>query len=445
MNTNNIKSFAKEARLMLMDGVMQRLQYWGFDKDGNNDQSLESTQGGYVFRENVYTDPTAPAKWKKLKKRLANKQAVNDVLEEASYTWFNRLIAIKILEANGYLPEHLKYADGMQTPMIVQNAKRGQHSLTKQADKNLVLEYLQDDKDEQAFGLLITNLCNRNNILHDIFGRIDDYTEILLPHNLLQTDGLLDLINSNTISIEDYKEVELIGWLYQFYISDKKDEVFKGFKKNIKARAEDIPAATQIFTPKWIVKYMVENTVGKIYLDYEPNSILRSQMKYLVESVSPSGEMSAGQRGGVITNLTQLTLIDPACGSGHILVTGFDLFFSMYREEGYTAKQAVENILEHNIYGLDIDDRAVQLSRFAVLLKAAQHYPAILSENGAVVSPQGGARRAGGVPNIFSFPENTINHLLKPTAVSVSKLYDQYIGYYIAEDISIDGGQIIIK
>jgi len=388
VETNTIKPFAKEARLILMEGILQRLKYWGFKEDGSNDQQLESTQGGYIFRGQVYTDTTVPAKWNKLKKLLTSEQAVQDIIEATAYTWFNRLMAIKILEANGYIQEQIAYTDGMRTPMIVQNAKRGQNELNSQGDRNLLLEYLQDDKEEQAFGVLITSLCNRNGVLHDVFGRIDDYTEILLPQNLLQTDGLIDLINSDSIALEDYKEVELIGWLYQFYISDKKDEVFKGFKKNIKARAEDIPAATQIFTPKWIVKYMVENTVGKIYLDYEPSSSLREQMKYLVENDS---DKDINNSTLIIDNLSELTLIDPACGSGHILVTGFELFFKIYREAGYTAAQAVEHILKHNIFGLDIDDRAMQLAQFAVLLKAAKYDASILDK--------------GLMPHVYSFPE----------------------------------------
>jgi hypothetical protein len=387
MNTNSIKSFAKEARLLLIDGVLQRLKYWGFNEDGSNDQELQSTQGGYIFRGQIYTDTSVPVKWKTLKTRLKDKQAVLDVIEEASYTWFNRLMSIKILEENGYLPTTLDFTEGVRTPMIVQNAKRGMHDLSSQADKDLLLEYLQEDKEEQAFGLLIADICNRKKLLQDIFGRIDDYTEILLPQNLLQKDGLLDLINSDAIAKDDYKEVELIGWLYQFYISDKKDEVFAGFKKNKKARAEDIPAATQIFTPKWIVKYMVENTVGKIYLDYEPTSSLKESMKYLVQNDSDRDTKA------IISDITELTLIDPASGSGHILVTGFELLFKMYREEGYTAKQAVDNILEHNLFGLDIDDRAMQLARFAVLLKAAQFDADVLNR--------------GIIPHVYSFPETS--------------------------------------
>lgn len=385
METNKIKSFAKEARLLLLDGVLQRLKYWGFGANGHNDQDLQSTQGGYIFREQIYTNTTVPSKWKALRERLKSEETVNDIIEEAAYTWFNRLMAIKILEANGYLEPTLLFAEGVRTPLIVQNAKKGKHTLKSKGDQDLLIEYLQEDKEEQAFGLLITDLCNRNKLLHDIFGRIDDYTEILLPQNILQKDGLLDLINSNVIAAEDYKEVELIGWLYQFYISDKKDEVFAGFKKNKKARAEDIPAATQIFTPKWIVKYMVENTVGKIYLDYEPTSTLKEDMKYLVQNEDDQNS------DAIISDITELTLIDPASGSGHILVTGFELLFKMYREEGYTAKQAVDNILSNNLFGLDIDDRAMQLARFAVLLKAAQFDADVLNR--------------GIIPHVYSFPE----------------------------------------
>src|SRR5690606_31847501 len=185
------------------------------------------------------------------------------------------------------------------------------------------------------------------------------------------------------------------GWLYQFYISDRKDEVFKGFKANKKARAEDIPAATQIFTPKWIVNYMVENTVGKIYLDYEEDSDLRSQMKYLVENDSDASKES------LIDDITQLTLIDPACGSGHILVVGFEWLYKMYREQGYGAKQAIESILRHNLFGLDIDKRDMRLSRFAVLLKAAQHMEASVVGEGKNLYTQA----VEVLPHVYAFPD----------------------------------------
>ncbi|MFA9187571.1 BREX-1 system adenine-specific DNA-methyltransferase PglX [Flavobacterium magnesitis] len=402
MNTNNIKSFAKQARLILIEGVKQRLLYWGFDENGNTTAVVNPTMGGYEFRGDIFTDESVPPKWNKLKTKLNNKQAVQDTIEEAAYTWFNRIMAIKILEKRGYISPTLDYVTDLKIPQIVQEAKRGQHQLKQQKYITLLQEYLLEDKEEQALGLLLTRLCNNDIVIHDVFGRIDDYTEILLPTNLLARNGIIDLLNSYALEEDQYQEVELIGWLYQFYISDKKDEVFKGFKTNKKARPEDIPAATQIFTPKWIVKYMVENTVGKIYLDYDKNSDLKSEMKYLVEaSVNDQGLMVNEKSDTInnspltINNLEELTLIDPASGSGHILVTGFELLFKMYREQGYTAKNAVISILQNNIYGLDIDDRAMQLARFAVLLKAAEFYPEILnaSDSNPLV-----------LPHIYSFP-----------------------------------------
>ncbi|WP_426092381.1 BREX-1 system adenine-specific DNA-methyltransferase PglX [Flavobacterium sp. DSR3-2] len=396
MNTNNIKSFAKQARLLLMEGVKQRLLYWGFDANGNSNENLETTTGGYIFRGQIFNDESVPPKWQKLKTRLTSKQAVQDTIEEAAYTWFNRLMAIKILEKRGYMQPALEYVPDLKTPILVQNAKRGQHQLKQQKYIDLLQQYLLDDQEEQALSLLLTRLCNNNTLVHDVFGHIDDYTEILLPNNLLQRNGIIDLLNSDQIPDEDYKEVELIGWLYQFYISDKKDEVFKGFKANKKARPEDIPAATQIFTPKWIVKYMVENTVGKIYLDFDKTSSLKPEMKYLLESHCEERSNPINNSQLTINNLEELTLIDPASGSGHILVTGFDLLFKMYREQGYTAKNSVISILQNNLYGLDIDDRAMQLARFAVLLKAAEFYPEIINatENNALL-----------LPHIYSFPE----------------------------------------
>jgi hypothetical protein len=379
-----------------MEGVKQRLTYWGFTADGTSTENLETTTGGYIFRGQIFNDESVPPKWQKLNAKLTDKQAVQDAIEEAAYTWFNRLMAIKILEKRGYIQPTLAYVPELKTPLIVQNAKRGQHQLKQQKYIDLLQQYLLDDQEEQALGLLLTRLCNNHTLLHDVFGHIDDYTEILLPNNLLQRNGIIDLLNSDAIPDEDYNEVELIGWLYQFYISDKKDEVFKGFKANKKARPEDIPAATQIFTPKWIVKYMVENTVGKIYLDFDPASSLKSEMKYLVESHCEERSNPINNSPLTINNLEELTLIDPASGSGHILVTGFDLLFKMYREQGYTAKNAVTSILKDNLFGLDIDDRAMQLARFAVLLKATEFYPEIL--NASHSNPLL-------LPHIYSFPE----------------------------------------
>lgn len=367
MNTNNIKSFAKRARINLTKAVAQRIQYWGFNENGTPTQEPEKVAGGYMYMGEVSTDTTLIEKWNSLKDILSSgKDAVKDTIEEVAYTWFNRLVAIKVLEESGFINPVLAFREGSRIPEILRQAKAGQHSITHSGEINSLQEALRENNDEKALAILLKDFCNKNYLINNTFGRIDDFTQILLPNNLLAQDGFLAMLNDkNNISDEDYKQVELIGWLYQFYISDKKDEVFDGFKKNKKARAQDIPAATQIFTPRWIVNYMVQNTLGKTYLAYEQDSELKKEMTYLVET---QGKENIAP---IISDITELSLIDPACGSGHILVIGLEWLYKAYIEQGYTPKAAIENILEHNLFGLDIDTRAVQLARFAVLIKAA--------------------------------------------------------------------------
>ena len=264
--------------------------------------------------------------------------------------------------------------------------------------RKLLIRLLDDDRLEtEQFTLLITAYCHQNKLLQRVFGRFDDYTELLLPADILAVNGFIDLLNTtDAITDDDYRQVELIGWLYQFYISEKKDEVFKKFKKKKKAEAEDIPAATQIFTPNWIVKYMVQNTVGRLWLDLNPDSRIRETMKYLVEPEtehsSTIGEAADG--APIISEVAQLKLLDPACGSGHILVEGFDLLYAMYREEGYSAAESVRSIFENNLFGLDIDQRATQLSNFALLLKAAAKDRTILDRDL--------------LPHVYAMPEKDV-------------------------------------
>ncbi|MFV0196260.1 BREX-1 system adenine-specific DNA-methyltransferase PglX [Empedobacter falsenii] len=397
MNTNALKSFAKVARIQLVDAVGKQILYWGFSQKGEVENEPTATQGGYVHRGEVYNDATVLPKWQRLKEKItANKEAFKDVAEEAAYTWFNRLVAIKVLEENGFIDPFLQFVDGAQTPIALQNAKAGNHTVTHPTLKANLQKALLDSDEEKAFAILLINYCNKHPMLNQVFGRVNDYTELLIPQNLLATNGVLHALNdTNQIPAADFKEVELIGWLYQFYISDKKDAVFKGFKAKKKARPEDIPAATQIFTPKWIVNYMVENTVGKIYLDFEEDSDLKDQMKYLVENETEG-------KGALIDDIEQLTLIDPACGSGHILVTGFEWLYKMYREQGYTAKNAIESILKNNLFGLDIDDRAMQLARFAVLLKAAQQLQQVDASQAVVLMNN----PLDVIPHIYAFPES---------------------------------------
>jgi hypothetical protein len=373
----NLKSFAQQARTRLMEGVAARLLFWGFDANGNVLEEPQSISGGFILRGDVYDDPSAPELWKSLRSAV-RKKGIKVVVEEAAYTWFNRIMAIKILSKNGYDDAVLDHAEGLDhTPLILQNARRGSYSFLNAEQQERIKEIITDyGQDQKSFSLLLTAYCQSHHTLSSIFGRQEDYTELLLPDDMLRESGFLHLLNTtDAISEEEYKQVELIGWLYQFYISEKKDEVFASFKKNKKAEAKDIPAATQIFTPNWIVKYMVENTAGKIWLDKHPDSPLRAKMKYLVENESDGqSESSAEQvRSAIISEVEELTLIDPACGSGHILVEGFELLYQMYMEAYYSPQEAVDSIIQNNLYGLDLDDRAAQLATFAVLLKAAQY------------------------------------------------------------------------
>jgi hypothetical protein len=391
----NTKTFAQQSRALLMEGVANKLMYWGFNKDGSISEEPNPVAGGYVFRGKVFDDETVPKLWRSLHQAIKTK-GIEVVKEEAAYTWFNRIMALQIMAKNDYLDAQLVYVPGMaNTPQILQKARQGQYAFLSSKEQERLKRIITDFSQEQeAFALLLVGYCHSNKMLNNVFGKLDDYTELLLPVNMLQDNGFLHLLNTtDAISDEQYKEVELIGWLYQFYISERKDEVFASFKKKKKAEAKDIPAATQIFTPNWIVKYMVQNTVGKIWLDKNPNSKIKSSLKYLVES-DTSTDLIAGSDSTsepIISEVSQLTLIDPAVGSGHILVEGFDLLYQMYMEEYYTPEEAVESILKNNLFGLDLDDRAAQLATFAILLKAAKQYRDVFTK--------------GWLPNVYAMPE----------------------------------------
>lgn len=369
MNTSQIKTFAINSRQILKQGVINKISSLGFNPQGEPVFGLpQKIQGATVYAGKILDESFYDA-WMSLKHRIEIK-GIKDVYEEAAYTWFNRLVAIRIMQKNGYIEPVLQYSsEETRIPRTVAEARAG-HIVTDMtaSDRAKLEELLNDDsKTTEQFTLLIENFCKYNPVIFNCFGGIEKYISILLPDNILAQGGFIDLLNHTTyITDEDYTKSELIGWLYQFYISEKKDEVFDSFKKGKKAEAEDIPAATQIFTPNWIVKYMVQNTIGRIYLDNNPYSELGSEMKYLVGDKTPDEAILH------LDDLADYKMIDPACGSGHILVEAFDLFYSMYREEGYSSRQAVENILQKNIIGIDLDTRAKQLATFALLMKAVK-------------------------------------------------------------------------
>ena len=368
MDTNRIKRFATEARNILKAGIAAKITTLGFDKNGNvaEENKPQLMQGGSLWNEQLQTEGFYH-QWMSLYNRI-QQIGIIDVYEEAAYTWFNRLCAIRILQKNNLCGPVLAYADAARTPIIVDEARQGHIPPMEEDMRQRLVELLDDDtKVTEQFAILITAWCHNNPIINQCFGSIADYTELLLPNNILAEGGFVDMLNhTEFITDENFQSPELIGWLYQFYISERKDEVFA---KKGKFETDEIPAATQIFTPNWIVKYMVQNTVGRIYLDNNPyETQLQKKWRYLVEpSEKPSNDTILKYN-----ELEDLKVADLACGSGHILNECFDLLYDLYIAEGYGRAEAVENIFRHNLTGIDLDTRAKQLSQFALLLKACQ-------------------------------------------------------------------------
>ena len=393
MDTNRIKRFATEARNKLKEGIAAKIRTLGFDKKGNvaEEHRPQLMQGGTHWNGQLLPE-TFYHQWTSLFNRIQQK-GISEVYEEAAYTWFNRLCAIRILQKNDLCAPVLDYTDAARTPFIVDEARQGRIPEMNNEMRSRLSDLLDDDtKVTEQFAVLINAWCHDNPIIHSCFGAMADYTELLLPNNILTEGGFVDMLNrlssesnderaqslpsreggrptvnhTDFITDADYRSPELIGWLYQFYISERKDEVFA---KKGKFEADEIPAATQIFTPNWIVKYMVQNTVGRIYLDNNPyETQLQKKWQYLVE---PSEKPSANS---VLKydELTDLRVADLACGSGHILNECFDLLYDLYIAEGYGRSEAIENIFRHNLTGVDLDTRAKQLATFALLLKASQ-------------------------------------------------------------------------
>ena len=427
MDTSRLKKFAIEARENLIKGVVDRLKTLGFDEKGSVAESDRPVQmeGGSIFRGEIKSGNGFYKRWIALETAVKNhphgpKVGLRQVAEEAAYTWFNRFVAIRILQKNRLIEPQLAYAEGGRIPLIVENARQGRLPTLDETERAELDALLDDDsKVLEQFTVLIVAYCHTTPILLNCFGHIDDYTELLLPTNILAAGGFIDLLNTTDyITDEDYKQTELIGWLYQFYISEKKDEVFASFKNKKKAEAEDIPAATQIFTPNWIVKYMVQNTLGRIYLDNNPGSDLAKDWKYLVDTPTAPDAIYR------YAELESLKVADFASGSGHILNEFFDMLYSFYMDEGSSPAQAIESIFKNNLIGIDLDTRAKQLSMFSLLLKACQ-------KNARFVD-------AKVLPRVYDMPSvcregfrDTMGHFfaaynLDDTGYSYQELYDAF-------------------
>ena len=364
MDTGRLKRFATEARNILMQGVKHRLQALGFDlKTGRPSEMPKQMEGGAVFMGDIVSTDFY-RRWMSLYNNVQSR-SIKEVAEEAAYTWFNRFMAIRIMAKQDFIAPVLEYeSEDVRVPIIVSEARQGRMPQMKEAVRNQLMELLDDDsKTNEQFAILIVAYCHENPIINKCFGAIADYTELLLPQNILSECGFVEMINhTEFITDEQYASAELIGWLYQFYISDRKDEAFA---KKGKYDADEIAPATQIFTPNWIVKYMAENTLGRIYIDNNPYCDLKDDLKYLVD-VKPSAEPLK------VDDLADMKVADLACGSGHILNECFDMLYKIYVEEGYSRRKAIEYILSKNLLGIDLDTRAKQLATFALLMKACQ-------------------------------------------------------------------------
>lgn len=373
MDKNALKTYAPRARREFITAVTARAAKFGISPGKIEPVQIEgdfAIVGGTPF-------PRKVADQRRLLEARIATHGFTQAMEAAAYTWFNRFAAIRYMEINGYL-EHgyrvLSHPAGKPMPEIVEQAD---HVDLPGLKRDVVVELKLDGrKDEDLYRMLLIAQCNAlHAAMPFLFERIDDETELLLPDNLLHTDSLIRQMVAD-IAENDWKEIEIIGWLYQFYIAERKDEVIGKVVKS-----EDIPAATQLFTPNWIVKYMVQNTLGAKWLATYPSSPLKAKMKYYVEPAKQTEEVDRHLATITSTELDpeKLTMIDPACGSGHIIVEGYNLLKEIYLERGYTLRQIPRLILEKNLFGLDIDDRAAQLAGFALMMKARADDRSILT------------------------------------------------------------------
>lgn len=382
MNKNAIQKYAIWARNELIEQTKQRAYQYGISDKGYSDINA-SIINGRVLSED---EKRQRIDFIDLVKNVGYQQAV----EEVAYTWFNRFIALRYMEVNDYLTTHIRVfsdANGVFKPEIL---KEVLHLDIPLLDKKKVSELVNASADDDLYRYLLLTQCNAlNEALPEMFERMGSYTELLLPNNILRQGSVIERLVTN-IPEEDWKDtVQIIGWMYQYYNTEPKQAVFDGLKKNVKITKEKIPAATQLFTPDWIVRYMVENSLGRLWLEGHPNDELKVNWKYYLDEAEQPPEVTAQLEKirSEHRNISpeDIKIIDPCMGSGHILVYIFDVLMQIYRSAGYADRDATKLIIEKNIYGLDIDRRAYQLAYFTLMMKARQYNRRIFTEN---IKPQ---------------------------------------------------------
>ena len=354
MNTNELKKFAQAARRQLMEQVESRLKL-----------VLQRDSAEIREKERVVRD---------LQEQIA-KTSRDAVVERVAYIWFNRFCALRFMDVNHYTKVGtVSPAEGFSQPEILQEAKQGHIDKDLPLKQQKIFDLLgpgkavSADPQQEAYRLLLVAACNSyHKLMPFMFEWITDYTELLMPEDLLSENSILHAVQQ-ALNEKNCQDVEVIGWLYQFYISEKKDQVFEGLKKNKKITPENIPAATQLFTPHWIVKYLVENSLGRLWMLNRPNSRLIEHMDYYIKPEEPETDFLK------VKSPEEIKICDPACGSGHMLTYAFDLLYSIYEEEGYDQKKIPNLILTRNLFGIEIDERAGALAAFALTMKARGKY-----------------------------------------------------------------------
>lgn len=416
MDKTAIKKFSVWARRKLIEDIQQKAFELGITEKEIKEPRVVSTDTMIIGEKTL--DRVEVAQRSSLVTKIKDK-GFEQVVEEVAYIWFNRLIALRFMEVNEYLPTGVRVLSssepGKTEPDLIREALNTDLDL----DRELVYS-LQDTNDtEKLYRYLLVKQCNAlNDILPGLFEKIADYTEILLPSNLLSEGAVIrELVHS--VPEEDYKDqVEIIGWMYQYYISEKKDQVFEGLKKNIKITKENIPAATQLFTPDWIVKYMVENSLGRLWLEGHPNENLQANWKYYLEEAEQEPDVQ-NQLDEIRAKSKELRpeeikVLDPAMGSGHILVYAFDVLYEIYQSAGYSERDIPKLILENNLYGLDIDDRAAQLAYFAVMMKARSKSRRIFREKPELILCS--------IQESNGFPKEALDYLISPGAGGIEEM-----------------------
>ena len=370
MNKNAIQKFAIWARNELIAQVSQRAYQYGIDESGFGDASADTLNGRLLTAEEK-------SQRQELIKQIKEK-GYKQVMEEVAYTWFNRFIALRFMELNNYLPSHIRVfsdASGAFKPEILNDVL---HLDLPGLDSGKVAEYIESNDTEALYRYLLLTQCNAlNSALPNMFERMGGYTEMLLPNNILRQDSVLGHMVSD-IPEEDWQDaVQIIGWLYQYYNTELNAVVYDGNMSKSRIPKELLPAATTIYTPDWAIRYMVENSLGRLWLEGHPNAELRDGWKYYLDEAeqerSVEAQLAKLREEYTTIKPEEIKVIDPCMGSGHILVYAFDVLMQIYTSAGWDQREAAQSILKNNLFGLDIDDRAAQLAYFAVMMKARQY------------------------------------------------------------------------